>query len=119
MRVTDSVDGARAVSKMSEWNLNQRPPRIAWVYEFLDENVWEEWFCRRYGLDEYDEWLIRRMPPDDYQRMLKSFRQYQWRLGKRIRAKHCVHCDEPFEPKRSDAIFCSTRCRVASHRKSA
>lgn len=28
----------------------------------------------------------------------------------------CAHCSELFEPKRSTAKFCSTRCRVAAHR---
>ena len=100
---------------MSEWNWKQQPPRNAWVYDFLDENVWEAWFCRRYGHN--DESLIRTMSPEEYQRMLKSFRQYQWRRGKREWFKRCTQCDELFEPKRSDAQFCSTRCRVASHRK--
>lgn len=28
----------------------------------------------------------------------------------------CEHCGEMFTPTRSDARFCSTRCRVAAHR---
>ena len=28
----------------------------------------------------------------------------------------CLHCKQPFEPKRSDAKFCSTRCRVSHNR---
>lgn len=28
----------------------------------------------------------------------------------------CEHCHEPFVPTRSDARYCSTRCRVAAHR---
>jgi hypothetical protein len=32
------------------------------------------------------------------------------------RTKTCEHCDEAFTPKRADARFCSTKCRVAAHR---
>ena len=28
----------------------------------------------------------------------------------------CAHCGEHFQPQRSTARFCSTRCRVAAHR---
>jgi hypothetical protein len=28
----------------------------------------------------------------------------------------CAHCGEPFTPARSDARYCSGRCRVAAHR---
>lgn len=28
----------------------------------------------------------------------------------------CQHCGEDFIPKRSDAKFCSSKCRVAAHR---
>lgn len=37
---------------------------------------------------------------------------------RRVEHEHrtCRHCGEPFVPKRVDARFCSTRCRVASHR---
>lgn len=31
---------------------------------------------------------------------------------------HCTHCSSVFQPKRSTAQFCSTKCRVAAHRKS-
>jgi hypothetical protein len=30
--------------------------------------------------------------------------------------RECAHCKTAFQPKRSTATFCSTRCRVASHR---
>lgn len=30
----------------------------------------------------------------------------------------CTHCGSAFQPKRSTAQFCSTRCRVAAHRAS-
>lgn len=29
----------------------------------------------------------------------------------------CLHCEDPFLLKRSDAKFCSVRCRVANNRK--
>ena len=29
----------------------------------------------------------------------------------------CQHCGQRFQPKRSNARFCSARCRVASHRQ--
>jgi hypothetical protein len=42
-------------------------------------------------------------------------------LWERIRAcdalDRCQHCGQMFQPARSDAKFCSTRCRVANHRK--
>ena len=31
----------------------------------------------------------------------------------------CSHCGSVFQPKRSTAQFCSTKCRVAAHRKAA
>jgi len=34
------------------------------------------------------------------------------------RSRVCRHCDKQFTPARSDALFCSPRCRVANHRKS-
>jgi ribosomal protein L24E len=30
----------------------------------------------------------------------------------------CQWCKQEFSPKRSDAVFCSTKCRVAAHRAS-
>ena len=30
--------------------------------------------------------------------------------------EHCRHCDELFQPRRSDARYCSARCRVAAKR---
>jgi hypothetical protein len=30
--------------------------------------------------------------------------------------KPCRHCQEPFRPLRSDALYCSARCRIADHR---
>jgi hypothetical protein len=33
--------------------------------------------------------------------------------------KACPQCGQPFTPKRSDARFCSVRCRVAHHRRSS
>ena len=32
------------------------------------------------------------------------------------RQKTCAYCEVPFNAKRSDAIFCSGKCRVAAHR---
>ncbi len=29
----------------------------------------------------------------------------------------CQHCGESFTPKRSDAVYCSAKCRVYAHRK--
>ncbi len=34
-------------------------------------------------------------------------------------ATSCDHCGTEFEPARSDARFCSGRCRVAAHRAAA
>jgi predicted nucleic acid-binding Zn ribbon protein len=31
--------------------------------------------------------------------------------------KNCDYCNDPFEASRSDAQFCSTKCRVANHRR--
>ena len=31
--------------------------------------------------------------------------------------KKCTHCGSSFMPKRSDAIYCSTKCRVYAYRK--
>ena len=55
-------------------------------------------------------------------------RCYDKRDAERRRAKRrrpppnqraCAQCGETFSPARSDARFCSTRCRVAAHRASA
>ena len=35
---------------------------------------------------------------------------------KGLSMRHCVHCNELFEAKRSDAKFCSTKCRVYANR---
>lgn len=32
------------------------------------------------------------------------------------RSRMCAHCAVPFTPARSDARYCSVRCRVAAHR---
>lgn len=50
-----------------------------------------------------------------------------WRMRKygesgipaRLSTKNCAHCGSEFQPKRSTAQFCSTKCRVAAHRKAA
>jgi len=34
-------------------------------------------------------------------------------------ARPCPQCGEPFTPRRSDAVYCSLRCRVAHHRINA
>ena len=50
--------------------------------------------------------------------------QDQWKRYKRRQRNHqpkqvaCAHCGEEFTAKRSTATFCSTKCRVASHRAS-
>ena len=36
----------------------------------------------------------------------------------RDHTRACDHCGQLFNPKRSDAQYCSTRCRVAAHHKS-
>jgi hypothetical protein len=36
---------------------------------------------------------------------------------KPVRARTCQHCGQMFTSKRSDARFCSGRCRVAAHRR--
>jgi len=47
----------------------------------------------------------------------------QWTLANRRRSRilqierHCDRCGDPFVPTRSDARFCSDRCRVAAHRR--
>jgi hypothetical protein len=39
----------------------------------------------------------------------RAEREPEWRI--------CLWCDETFERTRSDQRFCSTRCRVGSHRQ--
>jgi hypothetical protein len=52
---------------------------------------------------------------DDCQRLERN-----WKNAERRRlspeSRTCAQCGETFAPKRSDARFCSTRCRVAAHR---
>jgi len=44
----------------------------------------------------------------------REFRNERRRVENDARA--CERCDEPFTPRRSDARYCSSRCRVAAHR---
>jgi hypothetical protein len=43
-------------------------------------------------------------------------RAYRARNRKKSEPTACAHCGEQFTPKRSDARYCSARCRVAAHR---
>lgn len=38
------------------------------------------------------------------------------RIEKKRQPLPCGHCGKPFTPKRSDARYCSGRCRTAAHR---
>jgi predicted nucleic acid-binding Zn ribbon protein len=43
-------------------------------------------------------------------------RRAQERAEREPEFRFCLWCNEGFERSRSDQWFCSTRCRVASHR---
>ena len=70
--------------------------------------------------------LMRKWPRDhnpDYWRFLDTCSEFCTILRRRRMAKQpllprqCPGCEEQFVPKRRDAIFCSTRCRVRGHRR--
>jgi hypothetical protein len=39
-----------------------------------------------------------------------------FRRTERMIQANCLHCERPFRPRRSTARFCSSRCRLNSHR---
>ncbi len=47
----------------------------------------------------------------------KLYRESYWRRKAEQTGPTCLYCDQSFEPKRSDAKFCSTKCRVNYNRK--
>ena len=53
---------------------------------------------------------------DDLNRRWQAERKRDQRSEQRT-PRPCDQCGESFTPKRSDAKFCSARCRVAAHRK--
>jgi len=53
----------------------------------------------------------------EYLRLQKNSRQQRYRDRHRVeRSAICQHCGNTFTPQRSTARFCSTACRVATHR---
>lgn len=47
---------------------------------------------------------------------IKEYTETYWTRKAQAAGHHCIYCDEPFQPKRSDAKFCSAKCRVAYNR---
>jgi hypothetical protein len=71
--------------------------------EGRDESAW------LYASDRAYLEQLRHYPPQNAKRDIKK---------KRGSIK-CGHCGTPFEQKRKDSLYCSNRCRVASHRARA
>ncbi len=47
---------------------------------------------------------------------LRAIRERYWMKKAQEMPPTCLYCGQPFEPKRSDAKYCSTRCRVSYNR---
>ncbi len=47
----------------------------------------------------------------------RLYKERHWQRKAEELGPMCMNCGQSFEPKRSDAKFCSTRCRVAHSRK--
>ncbi len=48
---------------------------------------------------------------------LKQYRDNYWNRKAMEAGTICLYCGDTFEPKRSDAKFCKTSCRVSYNRK--
>lgn len=75
-------------------------------------NRWCDRCQRVKDCDEFDHVLDARGRP----KPLRWRRSCRDCLTPPPRVYECEHCHAPFEPWRSDARFCSGRCRVAAHR---
>jgi hypothetical protein len=71
--------------------------RPASEFERDPDPVWDQIAAALGGRAPHKECLACRAPQD--------------------RSRPCERCGEPFTPTRSDARFCSGRCRVAAHRQ--
>ena len=72
-------------------------------------------YCTRLVGGDYDPYRGVGVSPEPCGRMLKRTD----REGAPVLPPHprpCGHCAQEFRPKRFDALYCSTRCRVAAHR---
>ncbi len=47
---------------------------------------------------------------------VRQHRENYWQRKAEQAGLTCFHCGQPFEAKRSDAKYCSTRCRIAFNR---
>lgn len=47
---------------------------------------------------------------------VKQYTETYWQKKAAQAGPVCLYCKQSFEPKRSDAKFCSTKCRVAFNR---
>jgi hypothetical protein len=73
--------------------------------------------CRECGEMFFATWPTRRCS----RRCLRAYLRRRQQLRRPSRAKvhddlRCGHCGGTFTPTRSDARYCSLRCRVAAHR---
>jgi hypothetical protein len=85
--------------------------------------------CGRATADKIETGTRRNCRPCqmEYDRAMQRAYTALWRIRKygesgipsRVFTKECNHCGSVFQPKRSTAQFCSTKCRVAAHRKAA
>ena len=54
----------------------------------------------------------------DGTRLLNYLARYHPATYRELSAKSCENCGDPMTDKREDASFCTSRCKVAFHRKS-
>jgi hypothetical protein len=64
---------------------------------------------RRYG------WSIIACSPDCRKRIENA--RYRAKRSQHPADRPCVICDEPFTPKRSDALYCSPACKQKAYRQ--
>ena len=74
--------------------------------------------CARCGEGGYISWQLIRTRLAVEGPICSTCCQRAWKLSKRRepQAIPCASCGESFTPKRSDAKFCSDRCRQRMHR---
>ena len=62
-------------------------------------------------INEYSkQW--KRNNPDK----IRQYTENYWTKKAQAAGHHCLNCNDPFEPKRSDAKYCSDKCRIAYNR---
>ena len=87
--------------------------RTVWVFTCPD--CGKDFYLGAARLGEDSELRCGRC--DDGEGWQRGFHYEPPEVEKEIVAFVCANCGDEFTPARSDARYCSTRCRVAAHRR--